>query len=1004
METTSPLEFPDSNDFLHPLLTAHTETPSSVGSLSKHLQAWENLVEDRLAVSVVRGGVQDSTYGQAASDFLSDPFLGTQKPYQGKDSRPRSVRPPEEGSYSSNQGGDKGVLFRTVYCPKEKWENETNFRSIPLEQVYQESKIQDGNPKYYSKIYSEGRLGHLGRSPRRILSCANPQEISKMAKIYVEGETLPIPSSPFRTFISPLHFHPHGVINVQDSKPERHKIKVLPRRLVKFGPIRDSLSREHRTDNQSCLQTGVYHKLEEIRPNPSSGIQLPRNDFQHKAFCGGSNKGTFCFAKINDSEVGKSGSGFVERTPGNPGEYGVHGNTYSAGQSGEATTTESGEKVVSRPGVVRKFSSNGSLVLGRDQEMVRRDLGASIRTNSSPRSSLIHPYRCVRPGVGRPYEPGDSLRSLAERRVPFSHKLQRDGGHLPCLKSVPSSSSGQNGNGLFGQQHSSFLFEKSRGDRFGQSFAEGRGDFEMVPLSSNMLVSSFHSGKVKCPSRPVESQGSGVGVGMVNSSVSSSQSLGSLGPSHGGPVCNSFQCSTANVCLPVSGRSRLEDRRSLFQLGRVDGLRVPSSSNDSVCDSEMVGRKTQAYSHNTVLAEQELARGTHVLGPCKPAEVESTGRGPDTTQNKIPTPTPSSFGSNRMATVRETLRSSGFSLDSCNLIVKGKRKSTNNLYDSRWKRWCSYCKEEDVDPCNPSESDFCNFLSFIFYNDRLAGSTLKGYRSAIVSTIALLTGRKPFFSSDIVHNLINGALNISHVNKCISRKEPWSLPLVFSFLNSSVFEPLSSCSLPFLTWKAVFLIALALVRRVGGLHALSGLKDDVIFEDDFSGVSLKFLPEFRAKTQLPMQKSKGFFIPSIFSMEGSTDDDILSCPVRALRIYRGRTEGFRRDRRRLFLSLKQNYQKDITKNTLARWIVTIVKEAYQVRDMTVPTSIRAHDTRRLGSSLAFERGVALDDIMATASWKSPNVFIDSYLKDVSHTATDGTSAIRMAILAGAGTR
>ena len=951
-----------------------------------------------------KGGVQDSTYGQAASDFLSDSFLGTQEPYQRKDSRSRGVRYVEKGCHLSDQEGDKGVLFSSVYRSKEKWENETNFRFIPLEQVYQKSKIQDGDPKYYPKIYSEGRLGHLNRSPRRLLSCTNTQEISKVAKICVEGETLSVPSSPIRTFISPLHLHPFSVSNVQDPKPEGHKIKVLPRRLVKFGPIRKSLSKEHQTDNQSGLKTGVCHKLGEIRPNPSSGIQLSRDDFQYKSFCGGSNKGTLCFVKRNDSEAGKSGGGFVERTHGSPGEYGVHVNTYSARQSREATSTESGEEAISRPGVVRQVSSNGSLVPRRYQEMARRDLGASIRTNSSSRSSLIHPYRCVGSGVGRPFEPRNSFRSLAERRVSLSHKLQGDGGHLPRSKSVSTVSSGQNGNSLFGQQHSSFLFEKSGGNGLGQSLAEGRRNSEMVPLSSNMPVSSFYSRKVKCTGRPIKSEGSGVGVGMVNSTVLSSQSLGSLGPSHGGPVCNTLQCATANFCLPVSGRSSLENGRSFLQLGRVDDLRLPSSSNDSVCDSEMVGRKTQAYSHNTVLAEQELAGGTHVFGPCKPTEVESTDRGPDTTQNKIPTPTPSSFGSNRMATVRETLRSSGFSLNSCNLIVKGKRKSTNNLYDCRWKKWCIYCKENDVDPCNPSESDFCNFLSFIFYNDRLAGSTLKGYRSAIGSTIAILTGRKPFFSSDIVNNLISGALNISHVDRCISRKEPWSLSLVFSFLNSSVFEPLSSCSLPFLTWKVVFLIALALVRRVGGLHALSGLKDDVVFEEDFSGVSLKFLPEFRAKTQLPMQKSKGFFIPSIFSMEGSTDDDILSCPVRALRLYRGRTEGFRRDRRRLFLSLKQNYQKDITKNTLARWIVTIVKEAYQVMDMTVPTSIRAHDTRRLGSSLAFERGVALDDIMATASWKSPNVFIDSYLKDVSHTATDGTSTIRMAILAGAGTR
>ena len=158
--------------------------------------------------------------------------------------------------------------------------------------------------------------------------------------------------------------------------------------------------------------------------------------------------------------------------------------------------------------------------------------------------------------------------------------------------------------------------------------------------------------------------------------------------------------------------------------------------------------------------------------------------------------------------MRTKLQSSGLSIDFCNMIVKGKRKSTNNLYDSRWKKWCTYCDKRGVDPCNPSETEFCNFLSFIFHKDKLVGSTLKGYRSAIKSTIAILTGKKPFFSSDLVHNLISGALNMSHVNRNMSKKEPWSLTLVFKFLNSSVLEPLSSSSIAFLTWKTVFLVAL----------------------------------------------------------------------------------------------------------------------------------------------------------------------------------------------------
>lgn len=48
----------------------------------------------------------------------------------------------------------------------------------------------------------------------------------------------------------------------------------------------------------------------------------------------------------------------------------------------------------------------------------------------------------------------------------------------------------------------------------------------------------------------------------------------------------------------------------------------------------------------------------------------------------------------------------------------------------------------------------------------------------------------------------------------------WDLNLVFPELMESPFEPLMTCSFLYLSWKMVFLVAIALARRVSEIRAL----------------------------------------------------------------------------------------------------------------------------------------------------------------------------------------
>ena len=149
-----------------------------------------------------------------------------------------------------------------------------------------------------------------------------------------------------------------------------------------------------------------------------------------------------------------------------------------------------------------------------------------------------------------------------------------------------------------------------------------------------------------------------------------------------------------------------------------------------------------------------------------------------------------------------------------------------------------------------------------------------------------------------------------------SRVPPWDL------LSMIHFEPLSSCSLRDLTQKILFLVALATARRVGELQAVSSAVS-MSGEDMF----LSYLPEFRAKTgssSNPLPRS--FCIRSLRDFVGDLPEELLLCPVRALRIYLSRTSSISPHPHSLFLSPRAP-SRPLYKNALSFFLREVIFQA-----------------------------------------------------------------------------
>ena len=289
-------------------------------------------------------------------------------------------------------------------------------------------------------------------------------------------------------------------------------------------------------------------------------------------------------------------------------------------------------------------------------------------------------------------------------------------------------------------------------------------------------------------------------------------------------------------------------------------------------------------------------------------------------------------------------------------------------------------------PRRASVADVADFFVHLREDQSLSVSAIKGFRSAL-SQIFHLRGLDLSTSPEITALLKNFAQEIPARQLKIPQ---WDLSLVLNSLRRAPYEPIDSASLHAVTLKTVFLVALATAKRISELQALSYV---VSRKRDWLSVTLSFVPEFVAKTEVPgneASKLRPVELPALTNILGQRDEDALLCPVRALRRYLSLTEHARPACRRLFVTTKRRTPKAVSKNTISFWIKEVVRAAYtgvtdQQRQLCL---VRAHEVRALATSVLFAKNSSLGDVMAAACWRCQSTFASFYLRDIQHQSLD----------------
>ena len=367
----------------------------------------------------------------------------------------------------------------------------------------------------------------------------------------------------------------------------------------------------------------------------------------------------------------------------------------------------------------------------------------------------------------------------------------------------------------------------------------------LVQPQSNSTEGQTHSRPSECNCRQIVSPKAGHSDGVVPPSRDLRPPLSNLALSPSGHVCNKVQLQASSICVPNSRPKGLVSGCSDIVLGGPGHVPLPPSVSDGEGGQQAV-RSLVSQSNPDCPG---MAQHALVLGPsgaiCEGSSLSSTP--PRSSDPTFPQGT--SQGSDKpkspcLAPRAQTIKEQGFSSPVASRIEAPQRRSTRTVYEAKWAVFVRWCETSQVDFWNPSIKQIADFLLHLFQEKNLQPSTIEGYRSAIADKLgntSINVGKD---------DNLTRLLDSFHRDRPKGRRgvPAWNLSLVLHQLTKAPFEPLRKASLKHLTFKTVFLLALASGKRRSEIHAW--LNKNIRHQADWSKVSLYPSPSFLAKNHL----------------------------------------------------------------------------------------------------------------------------------------------------------
>lgn len=337
----------------------------------------------------------------------------------------------------------------------------------------------------------------------------------------------------------------------------------------------------------------------------------------------------------------------------------------------------------------------------------------------------------------------------------------------------------------------------------------------------------------------------------------------------------------------------------------------------------------------------------------------------DNSKNKKPvensvqkhrTSTTGKTSSDSLSCVRKLYRKRGLSTKTVEIIMSSWKTGTKKQYQTFTKRWFQYCSKKSINSFFPSIDNILEFLTSLFEME-LGYSSLNTARGAL-SALGLKCEGHLVGSHPLVIRYLRGVFNLRPTQPRYTHT--WDVSKVLVYLRK--LSPVRFITLKDLTLKLCMLIALTNATRAQSIHLLT--------VHSVNKLSSEFVIEIEG---LLKQSRPGYKNPEIHLKAYPPDRRL--CVFTVLKEYMYRTRLIRQTNKLLISYVKPH--KDVSKNTISRWIKTVLHRS------GIDTNIYgAHSVRSASTSKAKLKDVPIEDILKKAGWSSERTFSRFYDKKI----------------------
>ena len=613
-----------------------------------------------------------------------------------------------------------------------------------------------------------------------------------------------------------------------------------------------------------------------------------------------------------------------------------------------------------------------------------RDDGCPV-TSAGPQSLLLH--RCISQGLGSQLADTTAFRSLVPTRIQTPHQLAGIRSHSSGPTSLGPTMESSDSPGILRQQYRGGVHSETRRNSFQSSVSQ---DSRTLPITGSVPDNSHthtSSRRQECHRRCSVSSQSAQPNGMASSTSNLKQTVLCLGDSPDRYVRNSGEQSDAHLRFALPRRQSLGGRRPVPILGRFrPDLRLSPGSHSAQNDPEDT-EIPRHHGHSDSISTPITTVASSI------APVEHASQDPPDRRSTIPVctqhPTTSipqrshTVGSGRVALIRDILKSHRIPDTVVDMAADPLRDSSSHVYNSHWKAFAIWANEKGLHPEDLSFFTLAEYLVHLFSLNKKV-NTILVHKASISSVLKLLNPSTTLQETTLQNVIRRMTLLRPREQEVLPR---WHLSVVLKGLMKPPFTINGSdrqLSLELLSYKTAFLVALASGARGSELVALSRASHNLDFSMLPSGakqVSIRMVPKFIPKNQRPEVIPEPIVFPGMAHLFPK-DPERLLCPVRALGLYivrsaeRAQTDPLEK----LFVHFTPNTQLFTTH--FRRWVAETIRLTYENSSQSDLPKIKAHDVRGISASIAYYRNTPLKELCSLIGWKSSNVFVRHYLRDM----------------------